>query len=247
MSLSGKHVDVSYIIERVYRDNGFDLEIKYDEVLEWVWDVIALIGVPQVMVDKVTDGTTTDMPEPITITNYRGDLPVDLYSITLARDNDSKMPMICKSSPFVRDTESLIYLTESQYTYTVNNSYIYTSFKTGSVELHYKAFPTNALGMPLIPDDIKFIMATQAYITERIGYRLWMQDKLTGQKYDKIEKERLWYIGAAQTKAHIPSLDEMEAIKNRFLRLRINPHFHDASFIYATDKERLLLHNNSGR
>ena len=115
MSLSGKHIDVSYIIERVYRDYGFDLEIKYDEVLEWVWDVMALIGTPQVMVDKVTDGTSTSykgntMPDPIAITDYRGELPVDLYSITLARDYDTKMPMICKSSPLIRDTDNLIYL-----------------------------------------------------------------------------------------------------------------------------------------
>jgi hypothetical protein len=252
MSLSGKHIDISYIIERVYRDYGFDLEIKYDEVIEWVWDVMSLIGTPQVMVDKITDGTSTSykgntMPDPIVITDYRGELPNDLYSITLARDYESKMPMVCKSSSFVRDNDNLIYLRESQYSYTINGSYIYPSFETGYVELHYKAFPTSATGMPLVPDDIKFVMATQSYIAERIAFRLWLQDKLTERKYEKFNQERNWYIGAAQTKSHIPSLDEMEAIKNRFLRLKINPNFHDASFLYANDKERLILHNNSGK
>ena len=252
MSLSGKHIDISYIIERVYRDSGFDLEIKYDEVIEWVWDVLALVGTPQVMVDKVTDGSSTSykgntMPDPIEIVDNRGELPVDLYSITHARDYDSNRPRICKSSPFLRDTENLIYTGTSQYTYTITGSYMYTSFEEGSVELHYKAFPTSATGMPLVPDDIKFIMATQSYIAERIAFRLWIQDKLTKMKYDEFKQERMWYIGAAQTKAQIPSLDEMEAIKNRFLRLKINPNFHDASFIYAHDTERLILHNNSGR
>ena len=99
----------------------------------------------------------------------------------------------------------------------------------------------------MVPDDIKYVMATQSYISERIGYRLWMQDKLSGEKYRKLEQERLWYVGAASTKAHIPSIDEMEAIKNRFLRLKVNPNFHDASFTYSSDKERLILHNNTGR
>lgn len=245
MSLTGKHVDISYIIERIYRDYGFDLEIKYDEVIEWIWDVMALIGAPQSFVDRVTDGSE-GMPDPITITNYRGELPCDLHMVTLARDFDSKMPMICKSSSYLRDTEQL-FIRESQYTYTLNDNYIFTSFEEGEVELHYKGFPTNALGMPMIPDDIKFVMATQSFIAERIGFRLMMQDKLSERKYAKLEQDRLYYIGAAQTKAVIPSLDEMEGIKNRFLRLRIHTDLHDTSFIYSMEKERLILHNNTGR
>ena len=245
MSLTGKHVDVSFIIERIYRDYGFDLEIKFDEVIEWVWDVISLIGAPQSFIDKVTDGST-NMPEPIAIANYRGTLPCDVHAVKLARDYDTKMPMYCKSSSYLKDTDQ-IYIQESQYTYTLNDSYIFTSFEEGEVELHYEAFPTNNLGMPLIPDDIKFVMATQAYIAERIGFRLWMQEKLAGQRYNKLEQERHWYIGAAQSRANVPSLDEMEAIKNRYLRLRIHPDMHDTSFIYSAEKERLILHNNMGR
>ena len=167
MSLTNKYVDVAYIIERVYRDNGFDLEVKYDEVVEWVWDIISLIGAPQPLIDRITDGSDT-MPKPIDIVNFRGELPNDLHSVYLARDYDTKMPMVCKSSSFLRDMDQL-FVRESQYSYTLNNNYIFTSFEEGQVELHYKAFPTNSLGMPMVPDDIKFIMAVQAYISERIG------------------------------------------------------------------------------
>lgn len=244
MSLTGKHVDVSHIIERIYRDNGFDLEIKYDEVIEWIWDVISLIGAPQAFIDKVTDGSTL-MPKPIAIENYRGTLPVDLHSVTLARDYDTKMPMICRSSTYLKDTDQQ-YIKESQYTYTLNDSYIFTSFEEGEVELHYQAFPTNNLGMPLIPDDIKFVLAAQAYVAERIAFRLMMQDHISERKYEKLNSERLWYIGAAQSKAQVPSIDEMEGIKNRYLRLRTHTDLHDSSFIYSAEKERLILHNNSG-
>lgn len=244
MALNGKYVDVSYIIERVYRDNGFDLEIKYDEVVEWVWDVISLIGAPQAYIKKITNGET-GMPDPIVISDYRGELPVDLHHIVFARDFDTKMPMICTSSPFIQDTEQS-YVNESQYSYNINNNYIFTSFESGEVEMCYMAFPTSNLGMPMIPDDIKFILAVQSYIAERIGFRLWMQEKLTRDRYEKLEQERLWYIGAAGTKAVMPSINEMEAIKNRFLRLKINPNFHDASFTYSSTKERLILHNNAG-
>lgn len=245
MALSGKFVDVSYIIERVYRDNGFDLEVKFDEVIEWVWDVISLVGAPEAYVDRITDGSTNN-PEPIVIENYRGQLPPDLYQVVIARDYDTKMPMICKSSVFNKDVE-LNLAKESQYSYTLNENFIFTSFESGEVEMHYKAFPTSPLGLPMIPDDIKFVMATQAYVAERIGYRMWMQERLTDKRYEKLEQERDWYIGAASTKARIPSIDQMEAIKNRYLRLKINPNFHDASFVYSSNKESLILHNNSGR
>ncbi len=244
MSLTGKYVDVAYVIERVYRDYGFDLEIKFDEVIEWIWDVISLIGAPQPLIDKVTDGSD-NMPIPINIENFRGELPNDVHSIFLARDYESKMPMICKSSSFLKDMNQA-FQRESQFSYTLNNNYIFTSFEEGQVELHYKAFPTNALGMPLVPDDIKFIMAVQAFIAERIGFRLYMQDHLSEKKYNKLETDRHWYIGAAGTKANIPSIDEMEGIKNRFLRLRVHTDLHDASFIYSADSERLILHNNLG-
>jgi len=244
MSLTGKYVDVAYVIERVYRDYGFDLEIKFDEVIEWIWDIMSLIGAPQPMVDKITDGSDT-MPDPIDIVNFRGELPNDVHSVYLARDYDTKMPMVCKSSSFLRDMEQM-FVRESQFSYTLNNNYIFTSFEEGQVELHYRAFPTNSLGMPMVPDDIKFIMAVQAFIAERIGFRLFMQDNLTREKYQKLEQDRAWYIGAAGTKAQIPSIDEMESIKNRYLRLRINPDLHDASFIYSPDSERLILHNNIG-
>jgi len=245
MSLTGKYVDVAYVIERVYRDYGFDLEIKYDEVIEWIWDVMSLIGAPQQFVDKITDGSDT-MPDPIDIVNYRGELPTDLHSVYLARDYESKMPMVCKQSSFLKDLNQT-YQRQSQYTYTLNNNYIFPSFEEGQVELHYKAFPTNSLGMPMVPDNIKFIMAVQAYVAERIGFRLYFQDHLTERKYQKLEQERLFYIGAAGTAAQIPSIDEMEGIKNRFLRLRIHTDLHDTSFIYSTESERLILHNNSGR
>ena len=216
MSLTGKYVDVAYIIERVYRDYGFELEIKFDEVIEWVWDVISLIGAPQSLIDRVTDGSDT-MPDPIEIVNFRGELPSDLHSVYLVRDYDTKMPMVCRASPYLRDMECA-YQGESQYSYTLNNNYIYPSFETGEVELHYKAFPTSSLGMPMIPDDIKFVMAVQSYIAERIGFRLNMQDHLSDRKYAKLEQERYWYIGAAGTKAQIHSIDEMESIKNRYLK-----------------------------
>lgn len=240
----GKLTDASYVIEKVYQDYGFDYEINSAEVYEWIWDVMGLLGIPYAYIDKVTDGEGTN-PDPIDIADYRGELPSDLYAVQLVREYTTKMPMICVESTFNEDG-TYINVVESQYTYKLNNSYIFTSFEEGQVEILYKAFPTSPLGLPMIPDDVKYVRAVKEYIAERIAFRMMLSDRLTERKYDRIDQKKAWAISSARSHGFTPSVDKMEAIKNRFLRLKTNPNFHDASFYYSNEKERLILHNNLG-
>ena len=244
MALNPNFVDVAYVIEKVYRDYGFDGEIFSDEVYEWTWEVMNLIGVPNAYIDRVTDGNGSN-PDVVEIEDYRGTLPSDLHSVSLVREYSTKMPMICTGSPYREDgTDTNV--AESQYSYKLSQGYIFPSFETGYVEIAYKAFPTSPLGLPLIPDDTKYVRAVEDYIADKIGFKLMLTDRLSQNKYDRIAQKKSFSIASARSKALIPTVDEMEAIKNRFLRLRVNPNFHNASFRYSYDKERLILHNNAG-
>lgn len=241
--LNGSYIEITSIIERVYRDTGFDLEINIDEVLEWTWDAMALIGAPQPFIDIITDSEGNN-PPPITVENGRGLLPNDIYQIKLVRDYETKMPYICKSSPYKEDFLTLDY-SDTRYMYEIRDNYIYTTIDDTILEIAYKGFPTTPLGLPMIPDNIKYIKAVSAYITERIARRLMLMDKITERKYGLLEQDWLWYVGAAKTQAQIPTLDQMESVKNRWLRLKSNPDLHSASFKYLPEKERLILHNNA--
>lgn len=112
-------------------------------------------------------------------------------------------------------------------TYTLNDNFIFTSFKdTFKVLIAYKAFPIDTNGFPLVPDDIKYKQAVQTYVRMKVDYILWRRGDIARDIFEYSEREWMWYVGAAGTKARIPSYDSMESMKNSILRLipRINQH-----------------------
>ena len=72
MAISGKHVSLKTIVERVYMDFGFNYSLSYTEAAEWAGSILALLKVPLSLQNKV---------EEITIEESRGVLPCDLESI----------------------------------------------------------------------------------------------------------------------------------------------------------------------
>jgi hypothetical protein len=135
----------------------------------------------------------------------------------------------------VRDAESLIddirqarnrIVTAGKYSldfnpkYKLRDDYIFTNFKEGFVEMTYKAYPIDGMGMPMIPDNIRFIKAVEWYLISRIDLKRWRTSRnASDQKvWEMSDREAQWYIGSARGAAHMPSLGSMEAIKNMILR-----------------------------
>jgi len=110
-------------------------------------------------------------------------------------------------------------------TYNVQGNYIFTSFKDGAqVIMFYKAFPVDEEGYPLIPDDISFKQAVQSYVRLKVDYILWRKNIIARDVFEYSEREWMWYVGQAKTKALTPNYDMMESWKNQHLTLmpRIN-------------------------
>lgn len=72
MAISGKHVSLKTIVERVYMDFGFNYSLSFTEAAEWAGSILALLKVPLSLQNKV---------EEIEIHESRGVLPCDLESI----------------------------------------------------------------------------------------------------------------------------------------------------------------------
>lgn len=124
-------------------------------------------------------------------------------------------------------------------TYTLNDNFIFTSFKdTHKVLLAYDAFPIDAEGFPLIPDNIKFKRAIEAYITMKVDFILWRKGDIEEKIYKHAQEEWCWAVGAAQTAGVMPSVDVMESIKNMTLRLipRINQHQYGFKLMNVQEK-----------
>lgn len=220
------YTKIERIIENVIRDTGFSTEINWVDVVEWVYIASELIGVKNAYVL-----TNTVVP----IEEYRGELPGDFHLVFQVRENVSNIPMRCNGGQFFLSPESRDNLLLADLSYQINHDYIFTSFQEGAVELAYYAFPVDDNGLPLVPDDVMYIRAIEAYITERIARKLMIQNKLDINKYRMLEQDWLFYVNSARTKDALMTLDQAESLRLQLSKIinssniRHNPVFEGTS------------------
>lgn len=243
--LNGKYVKLETIVEMVYRDTGFIVDIDWVDIAEWVGSCLDLIGASMQYVHRITDGN--DVPY-IEIVNGRGELPCDLLEIIETRT--------CEGTPMRYSTDSFHMklhskncpdlLCSSSITYKLREGYIWTNsaYMNGKIEMAYLAFPTDERGYPLIPDNETFKQAVVAFVSERIGRRLFLRNQIAGDKYRLLEQDRMWYIGKAQTKALIPNRDKTKSIENQFKRIVSLKGERDDGFANISVEQ--VLRNQSG-
>jgi len=250
--LSGKHISVDYIVERLHHDYGFD-NITLSDILEYIWDVVGFIGVLDPMIDK----------EPVTIDieNHRGVLPYDLYSISGVREYttgtmmteisdlfwkstneniETETEVIADVDPATGEEYYTVVFTEDTpelYRYKVQGNYIFTAFETGRIEMAYKAFPIDPItGIPTIPDDAQYVRAVVSYIAERIAFKMMLRDLLSERKYELLRQEYLFNVGAAKGKCIQPDAARMEVIVNRWKSPHPYYYHFDEGFRYLGSK-----------
>ncbi len=130
-----------------------------------------------------------------------------------------------------------------ELTYTVNGGKIFTSFKEGQVEMSYYAYPTDERGFPMIPAHTKYQEAVKNYIAHRISKKLAISGKLNWNIAQDLEQEWLFYCASAANQARMPSLDQMESLKNQWLRSIPNINEHETSFRNQNEPERRYIPN----
>ncbi len=116
--------------------------------------------------------------------------------------------------------------TYNPVTFDLNNNHITLSVKEGEVCMAYLAIPTDEEGLPLIPEDTSYQLAIKKYLSMKIDYIAWRRGELRSDIFEHSQQEWAWYVGQAGNKAKMPSIDQMEGIKNQVMRLlpKINHH-----------------------
>lgn len=243
---TGKRTSLKVVLEKVLRDfEGTITEIQWADAVEWAAEAINLMGLYPSYEEKVS--------KEITIANYRGELPCDISFIKMVRDFNSQVPLIRSFDQFHL---SNYYRCEEEQaateldchgieTYITDNNYIFTSFKEGSIEIAYKGIATDEWGVPMIPDDTKYIRAVASYIAERKCFQLVLQSKMSESIYKGlVERDRDWAFGSAKMNLSIPDIDTMESMKNKMLRLIPNINFHSSSFKLSSQPSQQINHNS---
>lgn len=233
------YTSINRVIENVIRDTGFTDEINFADMVEWAFIAMELIGVSNCYIQKITDGNTDrDHYPPIEIVDYRAELPCDYHSLISMREYFSHIPMINDSGTFLQSTNNPSPNVYTNITYTLNNNFIFTNIETGYIELSYWAFPTDKDGLPMIPDDVIYIKAVEAYLTERIARKLWIQGKLSDGVYRSMEQDWLFYVNSPRTRDALPSYDQAESLKNQILRIVQRPNHASWGYSALTNQEQ---------
>jgi hypothetical protein len=140
---------------------------------------------------------------------------------------------------------SLCSLGSCGITYDVNADCLTLSVKEGEVCIAYNEFPFDDEGYPMIPDNVSYIEAVKKYITMKMDYRNWRKAPSSQGKrmlYEDSKQEWAWYVGQASNAAKMPSLDQMESIKNSLLRTVKSYNHHASGFKHLGDQQRRRIH-----
>lgn len=129
------------------------------------------------------------------------------------------------------------------YKYILQGNYIRTNVRTGFIMAAYQAIPTDADGYPLIPDDVDFMEALYWYITMKLMYPEWKAGRIRDEVY--YDARRSWNFNCKKAYGHamMPNVDQLESIKNQWLRLVPEIHEHANSFSSLGDRQMVYNKN----
>lgn len=248
---NGKYVSIEPIVAKVYRDMGMSDELNLMDAIEWAGEAMEFIGATVYLEEKV---------QALDVISHKAKLPCELHYIQTAAGYEVALDTLGDCDIKTMTFTAMRYSTDayhhwkcgqsqdhacvSDMTYTINDDYIFPNFEEGKILVSYMAIPVDDRGYPRIPDDVKFKEAVSSHIKWRLGFIRWMSGKIPGAVYQKLEQDRDWYIGAAQTRDKMPSMDMMESIKNNWLRLIPKINQHADGFSSAGSPEQRISHNS---
>lgn len=130
------------------------------------------------------------------------------------------------------------------YRYIVVPGYIKTNTKTGYLKIAYKALPVDEQGWPMIPDDESFKEAIFWYINMKLMYPEWKEGRVRDVVYYDARSSWNYYCKQAYGYAMIPnSTDQLEALKNTWLRLV--PEIQEHETFFSTLSDRQFIYNKN--
>lgn len=200
-------------------------DITLEQVVSYLVTFINIFGIPKLYQDKETL---------VKIEQYRGLLPCDLVSINQVMD--------CKTKLCLRSSTNTFTNCDSKYTFRVQGRAIITSLQEGEIMVSYKSIPIDEDGFPLLIDNSVFIEALKEYIKKEYFSILFDLGKINQAVLQHTEQRYAWLAGQLRSEFTIPSVSEMESIKNMWTRPIQNNNEFYTGFKNLGNQEPLKMH-----
>lgn len=239
---NGKVISLKEILWKVTR---LAPDITYEDAAEYAIEAIKLIGAPLTYENKVT--------KHVKVVNNKAAMPVQNYiairgirKIENIEDYEEDWTALTTATDIYHASEDCKVKDNdcpNEYTYTIRDGVIKTSFTNGYIQIAYKALQTDNEGYPLVDDNQKNKLAIEFYIAWRHLLPLYLAGKITDKAFGYIEQKKLWYMGAANTSLTLSGIDHLESTMNTINRLIVRSDAHKNAFKEDSLKERLLRYN----
>lgn len=258
-------VSCKKIIAKVFAD--LDLQEgthRVSDMVEWIGEGLKKIGAFPQMVTKVTGKESVPL---LVMEDYQVKLPLDLYSINqvsyCATMTGPFYPMRSAAGSYTSnhvltyqyggsDTNSdnlpstegyTIY--SGDYQYSITNGYIKTNIREGYLLISYQAIPIDDDNYPLVPDDESFFEALYWYINMKLMYPKWVAGQIRDAVYYDAKSSWNYYRKQAYGNAMMPNVDQLETIKNVWLRLV--PEINASKAFFSGVGEQEFIYNKNNR
>lgn len=130
------------------------------------------------------------------------------------------------------------------YRYVIVPGYIKSNVRNGYLKIAYKAIPTDENGWPMIPDEEGFKEAIFWYINMKLMYPEWKEGRTRDAVYYDARSNWNYYCKQAYGNAMMPQgTDQMEALKNSWVRLVTEMQEHDTFFSTLSDRQFIYNKN----
>ena len=221
------YVNIKVILDRLLR-HPLLRDLDLETAIQFVIDFISCIGLPNIYIDKQAT---------IHIENFKSILPCDLIAINQVRLARNGVCLRAMTDNF-NGTHSE---DKGELSFKTQGSVIFTSFKTGDIELSYKAIPTDDDGLPLLPDNPVFLKTLELYIKKEWFTILFDMGKISPAVLQNTQQEYAFKVGQCNNEFMIPSVSEMEAFTRMYNTLIPRVNEFNKSFRHMGDREYIKM------
>lgn len=206
------YINIREALSRVLRHPLLQ-DVTLEQAVQYTIDFIGIFGMPKLYQDK---------EEVLHIENFRTKLPCDLISINQIKECKTGVCLRSMTDNFMpreHYDRSAGYKIPQELSFKTQGQVLYVPFKTGDVSVSYKAIPVDKDGFPLLIDNPVFLKALEAYIKKEAFTILFDMGKIAPAVLQNTQQQYAWLVGQLQSEFTIPSISEMESIKNSWCTL----------------------------
>lgn len=225
-------ISIKQILDKLYRDLGINDELNEDSVIEWIAESLLFIG---------AFGQYEVINTDLKIFDHRGKLPYGFIKLTEAPRFEN-IPLHYSGNSLTGSfwcDSCKIPTCCTQYNFYINDNFFNTSLKEGIICLSYMGIPIDDEGFPKIPDDIYYIQACTAYVIKMLDWQKWRRGLIPDKIWETSEANWNFYVQSARGAANMPSIDQLESLKNRLIR--IIPQMNEYSNGFKNNPERRFI------